>query len=113
MIKLNIDPNEAHQAIIITITVKNKAKRVRFDIDHHNYTDKWYVGLFDMQEEKYYCVNVPMVASYKEKNDLFAPFRHKEIGELVCVPVVRTPSSEDPRANNLDEFMLVWGEEIA
>lgn len=113
MVILQIDPEENHQSVLITITVKGVAKFVRFDIDYHEQTQKWYVGLYDMEEEIYYCTNIPLVASYEYANDLFSPYHYKNIGRLVCVPSVDDPSTPDPSEGNLNEFNVVWGEEIA
>ena len=113
MIQLEIDPNYTNQSILITLEVKEIAKYVRFDIVYHENTKKWYLSLYDMTEEFYYCTNIPLVASYGYVNDLFAPYAYKDIGMLVCVPAVDNPSTPDPSEGNLKEFNLVWGEEIA
>lgn len=113
MIILDIDPAITDQSILITLTINDIAKFVRFDVTYHAATKKWYVSLYDMQEEVFYCTNVPLVASYTYVNDLFGPFSYKEIGMLVCVPSVDNPSTTDPSEGNLKDFNLIWGEEIA
>lgn len=109
MIRFQLDPDYESQPFSSTITIGNEARRVRFDFDYHSYTEKWYVGLYDMLEEKYYCSNIPVVASYGVINDLFAPYHYLNIGRFVCVPVVDSPSTEDPKMENVNEFELIWG----
>ena len=111
--QLDIHPEYYSQAIITTITVKNVAKRVRFRLDYLEEVDKWVVAIYDAQSGEPYCENVPLVSSVKAKNDLLAPYAYKNIGELVCVPIQNEPSSVDPQRDNLGEFAVIWGDEIA
>lgn len=113
MMQIEVNPELLSQAIITTIEVKGVAKRVRFEFDYMEAPDKWYVSLYDAQSGESYCINIPVIASYTGKNDLFEPYHYKNIGELVCIPAVDEPSSTDPSIDNMDEFMVIWGEEIA
>ena len=113
MMQINVNPELLSQAIVTTIEVKRVAKRVRFEFDYMEAPDKWFVCLYDAQSGEPYCLNIPVIASYTGKNDLFEPYHYKDIGQLVCVPVVDDPSSVDPSVDNMDEFAVIWGEDIA
>lgn len=113
MMQLDIHPELLSQAIITSITVKGVAKRVRFEFDYMEAVDKWYMAIYNAQSGESYCINVPLVASYEAKNNLLAPYAYKEIGEVVCVPLLDEPSSTDPQKDNLGEFAVIWGEDVA
>ncbi len=113
MMKLDIHPELKSQAIITSIEVKGNAKRVRFEFDYMEKPNKWFMSIYNTQSGESYVLNVPLVASYYAKNNLLAPYAYKDIGEVVCVPVVDEPSSVDPEGENLGEFAVIWGEEIA
>ena len=113
MIQLDIKPELLSQAIITTIEVKKIAKRVRVEFDYFEKIDKWMMAIYDAQSGESYCTNIPVIASYEAKNNLIEPYRHKNLGEVVCVPTIESPSSADPGKENMSEFAVIWGEEIA
>lgn len=106
------EPNLLYQRQVINLEFEKGTKRVVFELRYLFRTDKWYFSLFDAQTSAVICSYVPLVASYEYMNNLLEPFGHKNIGWLVCFPVVDEPSSEDPTQYNLSEFAIVWGDTL-
>ena len=106
------ESNSLYQRQIINLEVDGKAKRVVFEFRYLYKTEKWYVSLFDAQTGNPICTYIPLIASYEYFNDLFEPFSYKNIGWLVCFPIVDNPTSENPTQDNLSDFAILWGDKI-
>lgn len=87
-----------------------QAKRVSLELMYAEEPDVWYMTLKDLQTDAVYFRMVPLLASYGEINNLWEPFRYKEIGIFYCVPKSDNPSTENPSKDTLDEFYLIWGD---
>ena len=107
---LPFDPESLYQSITFNAEIKGVTHRLRVDLRHLTYTDKWYFSLYDAQTGKPYCLYVPLIASYVELNDLMKQFEHKEIGGMVCGAIVDKPNSTDPTEETIKEFAIVWGD---
>ena len=107
---LPFDPESLYQSVTFNAEVKGIACRLRVDLRHLTYTDKWYFSLYNAQTGEPYCLYVPVIASYVELNDLMRPFGHKEIGGIVCGAIIDNPSSDDPTEETIKEFAIVWGD---
>ena len=74
----------------------------------------WFLSLSDATTGQRYVNQIPLICSHTDLNDLFAPFRHRfhgaGLGTLVCLKAAESPTTPDPTRENLDEFMLFWGD---
>ena len=112
-IPLNMDPKTYYQQMETNITVKGKTKRVRIDLRYLDECGKWYLSMFNAQSGEAYFRYVPIVACWDDLNDLLSPFHYKNIGLTICAAIVDEPSSENPGETNLNQFLVIWGDEIA
>jgi len=107
---IGTQPDIRYQVRTMVVTPDNTPIRANVEIRYLNEPGLWYLSIFDAATGESKCRYVPIIASYNERNDLMAPFRHKNIGSIYCVPTVANPSSQDPGLDNLGEFALVWGD---
>lgn len=99
-----------YQGLNIDLEIGDETKRVCLDLLYMEKIDKWVMTLSDLQTKEVYFRNVPLLASYKEINDLWKPFSYKNIGMFYCTPRTESHSTEDPSKDNLSEFYLIWGD---
>ena len=43
-------------------------------------------------------------------NDLLKIIAYKEIGAMVCYPILNETTQEDPTEDTLEEYELLWGD---
>lgn len=114
-------------SIVKTIDDKNQRIRTVLEVDGknivlfiklrwHEIAQKWFMSVDD-ENENTLIRNVPLVRgeSYPTSN-LLRQFAHLEIGSAYVVPMVESPSTENPSADNLGmdrEFALIWGDTFA
>ena len=110
---LNIDDSSRRQTIITNIVMDNEARSVRFEFRYLDAAKHWTVSMLDASTDEILCLNVPVVSSYTDLNDLLLPFRYKRIGSIACVPITDSPSSVDPQFENVGEFAIAWGDDFA
>ena len=110
--EIALDPEALYQIQFFNATVGGVTRRLRLEVRHLTYTDKWYLSVINAQTGESYCRYIPLVASDLdvELNDLTAVYRHKDIGWFCCAPITGNTTSEDPQENNLNEFALFWGD---
>ena len=113
LILLNSNMKDLNQSNEIVIPVDGSQRRVYVELRYLEATGKWYLTMEDVETGESYFRYVPVVASYTSLNDLVSPFSYKDIGQILCVPVVNSPSSVNPTKNNLNEFAIVWGDNFA
>ena len=119
-ISIELDSTIRYQRKILTISPDDHARRVRFDLRYLNETEKWYFSIHDAQSGEPLVTYVPLIASYlneddpqiEEINDLLSPYRYKNLGTIICVPIVNNPSTPDPALDNLNQFAVLWGDAI-
>lgn len=107
---LTLNPDIRYQIVHLNIDPDGFPLRARVEIRYLNEPGLWYLSIFDAATGDSVCRYVPIIASYNDLNDLMAPFHHKHIGSIYCIPTVANPSSQDPGLDNLGEFALVWGD---
>ena len=78
-------------------------------------TGLWFISISDAVSGTLYVNQIPLICSYETLNDLLFPFRWlfqgSGIGSLFCVKAVDVPASTDPGEKNLNEFLLLWGDQ--
>ncbi len=107
---IDVDPASRYQIMTFVVEGSSGSKRVRLELRYLAAPEKWYISRYEAQTGNPICLYVPVVASYNELNDLLEPYAYKNIGSMVCVPLVDQPSSPDPTLNNWEEFALCWSE---
>ena len=112
-IPLNLDSKTYYQQMETNITVKGKTKRVRIELRYLDECEKWHLSMFDAQSGEAYFRFVPVTACNEDLNDLLSPFHYKNIGLVLCAAIVDEPSSENPKESNFNQFLVIWGDEIA
>ncbi len=113
IITLDVSPEEKYQIFTINAEVAGVARRLRIELRYLEVNEKWYVSVFDAQSGENFCRYVPVVASYQEPvNNILAPYKYKGIGGIVCIPAIKDPSTEDPKFENISEFLIIWGDSI-
>lgn len=107
---ISVDPTIRYQIFTLTVEPDGHPLRARMELRYLNQSKTWYLSIFDASSGEAVCRYVPLVASYGELNDLMKPFRHKNVGSIYCIPVVRYPQTTNPMLETLGEFEIVWGD---
>ena len=109
---IDVDPDTMYQIMTMNITVKEQKKRIRLELRYLEAPETWYISVYDAQSGNPICLYVPVISCWDDLNDLFAPYAYKDIGQIVCVPMVDEPSSVNPTKHNWSEFALVWSDDF-
>ena len=112
MIVIRPVSGQKRQEKIVNLPIGKKSKRLVFNLYYRDKTDMWYISIYEAQSGLLVCGEVPVVNSGYYPNDLFEAYKHKEIGQIACIPMANNPSTENPSLNNWDEFALAWGDGI-
>ncbi len=110
IVTLPFDKDAMWQTVTFNAAIGGAALRLRVELRHMTYTDKWYISVYDAQSGEPYCLYVPVVASTVEINDLTKLFEYKGFGHFMCAAHIGNPTSEDPNAETFGEFSIVWGD---
>ena len=109
---IKINPEKRYQIFTLSVDPDGNAFRARVELRYINANRRWYITIIIASTGECLCRYGPLIASYygNALNDLLAPFSHKHIGSMYCIPKIASPSSENPGLNNLGEFEIVWGD---
>lgn len=105
-----IDPNVLHQRQIINLPFQKKSRRVVFEAEYLEEPDLWFISFYNAQDNSPICTKIPLIASHKYPFNILEPFQHKNVGWMLCVPLVDEPSSDNPSRDNMGEFGILWGD---
>ena len=113
LLPLTLDP---WQVMTLDVTLDGEEFHAQVEIRYLPAPDQWYLSIWDHSSSELLVNMIPLICSYGEVNDLLLPFRHlrggKGLGSLVCLRATDEPSTPDPGGNNLNEFMVVWGDSL-
>ena len=102
------------QVSTLDLVIDGEEFHAQVEIRYLPAPDQWYVSIRDHASGELLVNMVPLICSYGEVNDLLLPFRHlrdgRGLGSLYCLRAVDEPSTPDPAGDNLDEFLVVWGD---
>jgi hypothetical protein len=114
LIRIIPSNEDEYQLITLSLPLQKETKRVNFTLRYLEKIDRWVVSMADVQTNEVYFLNVPLVAmNVNWANNLLAPHAYKRIGELYCIPVSESVSTENPSRNNLNKFWIIWGDGVA
>ena len=106
---------EDYQVVYLPVSPDGFAFQATVELRYLAGVGKWFLSISNTLTGEVYVNQIPLICSYEELNDLLFPFRWilrgVGIGSLFCVKAVDTPSSADPSRSNLDEFMILWGDQ--
>ena len=113
ILPLTLDP---WQVMTLDVVIDGEEFHAQAEIRYLPAPDRWVVSIWDHSSGELLVNMIPLVCSYREVNDLLAPFRHlrggKGLGSLICLRGTDEPSTPDPTKKNLTEFQLLWSDTI-
>ena len=106
--------NDPRQVFTVEATVDGTALHARVELRYLSAPDRWVISIWDNAASALLVNQVPLVCSYGELNDLLLPFRHFRngagLGSLFVLRNTDEPTTADPSAENLTEFVLLFGD---
>ena len=76
--------------------------------------DIWVVSIWDDTTGELLISQIPLRCSYGQINDLLLPFRYlrqgRGLGSLFVLKNTDEPDTPDPAKNNMDQFIVLWGD---
>ena len=107
---LPVDPTYGRQAFAVNIKPNGRAKTLRVELEYRAYVGKYFMTVIDMATGEDVLRNFPVVASAEGAlNDLLKQVAYKLCGSLICFPLLKETSFEDPCAA-FGEYELIWGD---
>ena len=102
------------QALHVALPLGGQEIRALVELRYLPAPDVWVLSVRDDATGERWAEGIPLLASRGPVNDLFRPFRYlrqgRGLGCLVVISAGETPSTPDPSADNLTEFLLLWGD---
>ena len=107
---------DARQMFSLSMTLEGDPFEARFELRYFPAPDRWMVSLWDHASGELLANQIPLICSYGEVNDLFAPFRHlrggKGLGSLWVMRAVDAPDTPDPAETTLKQFNIIYGNRL-
>ena len=92
------------------------ALQARIEIRYLPAPDQWVLSIWNHSTDTLLINQIPLICSYGQINDLLEPFRYlrqgRGLGSLFMLRKTDEPSTPDPTATNLGEFMILWGDTL-
>lgn len=110
-IMLNIDSSVIDQIMTIPVTPNGNRVQLRIRVEYRPYVGKYFASVWDAISGEPKLLNFPVVASEAGAlNDLLKVIAYKELGAMICYPILNETTQEDPTEETLDEYELLWGD---
>ena len=108
--------DDCRQVMTLNVTLDGEPQQAQVEIRYLPAPDQWFFSLRDHATGELLVTMIPLICSRGEVNDLLLPFRHlrggKGIGTLICLKAGEETEKPDPSAGNLQEFSILWTEQI-
>ena len=99
---------------LLDIAPDGAAIRARVELRYLPAPDQWVLSIWNHQTEELLINQIPLICSYGEINDLLLPFRYLRngdgLGSLFVLKNTDQPDTPDPSENNLNQFLILWGD---
>ena len=104
------------QVMTLNVTLDGEPMQAQVEIRYLPAPDQWFFSLRDHATGELLVNMIPLICSRGEVNDLLLPFRHlrqgKGVGSLICLRAGEETTKPDPVAGNLQEFSILWSDQI-
>ena len=104
------------QVMTLNVTLDGEPLQAQVEIRYLPAPDQWFFSLRDHATGELLVNMIPLICSRGEVNDLLLPFRHlregKGVGSLICLRAGEETAKPDPAAGNLQEFSILWSDQI-
>ena len=104
------------QVMTLNVTLDGQPMQAQVEIRYLPAPDQWFFSLRDHATGEMLVNMIPLICSRGEVNDLLLPFRHlrqgKGVGSLICLRAGEKTAKPDPAAGNLQEFSILWSDQI-
>ena len=99
---------------VLDIAPDGVAMRAKVELRYLPAPDHWVVSIWDYAKDLLLINQIPLICSYEAVNDLLEPFRYLRngdgLGSLFVLKNTDQPSTPDPSENNLNQFLILWGD---
>ena len=107
---LQIDSKYKSQVFTVNIQPNGNAQTIRVALDYRPYVGKYFASVSNADTGEEILTNFPIVASMEYGlNDLLKQVCYKLCGTLICYPLLKRTTYEDPNGT-IEEYELVWGD---
>ena len=111
LLPLSTDP---WQVMTLDVVIDGEPFHAQIGIRYLPAPDQWVLSIWNHQSEELLINQIPLICSYGEINDLLLPFRYlrngDSLGSLFVLKNTDQPSTPDPSENNLNQFLILWGD---
>lgn len=107
---------DERQMFTLDLELEGDPFHARVEFRYIPAVDQWVVSVWDHASGEQLVNMIPLICSYGEVNDLFAPFAYarggKGMGSLWVMRAVDEPATPDPAENTLKQFNIIWGNKL-
>ena len=106
--------SEPRRVFLLDLSPDGFSLHARVEIRYLPAPDFWVVSIWDDATGELLISQIPLKCSYGQINDLLAPFRYlrqgRGLGSLFVLKNTDAPDPPDPAENNMDQFIIAWGD---
>lgn len=106
--------NDPRQISTLDVSIDGVSFHAQIEIRYLPAPDLWVISIWDKSSGELLVNQIPLICSYGVLNDLLLPFRHlrggQGMGSLFVLRNTDEPSTVNPSAGNLTEFIVLFGD---
>ncbi len=106
--------SEPRRVFLLDLSPDGFPLHARVEIRYLPAPDFWVLSIWDDAAGELLINQIPLKCSYGQINDLLAPFRYlrqgRGLGSLFVLKNTDAPDPPDPAENNMDQFIIAWGD---
>ena len=99
-----------NQSFSTTIPINGENKRLELAFTWNEKAGYWVMGIFDPKNGAAILDGIPLLPGEYPTDDLLGQYPHLGLGSCAIVP--RSREVTEPTADNLEKFVLRWGDTV-
>ena len=108
--------DDQRQVFTIHVSIDGSPFQARVEVRYLPAPDQWVISIWDDATGELLVNMIPLICSSGSVNDLLRPFRYlwngAGLGSLFVFRAVDVPDTQDPAANTLNQFTVLWSDTL-
>ena len=107
--------NDSWQVFTADVVIDGEPFHAQISVRWLPAAGRWFLSVWDHASGELLVNQVPLVCTCGPLNDLMFPFAHVRggmgLGSLFCLRGAESAAQADPGREDLEEYMLIWGDQ--
>lgn len=106
-------PESLNERQTVTVEVDGIKRRLQLRFRYFETLSIWHMSIYNPDTGACMAESIPVLSGLYPAADLLGPYGSLGIGSACIMPLVKSPTTENPSKTNFGtEFALVWGDRI-